>query len=228
MRALVVPELRRQYPGARIIHELPLRYSSNRIDLAAVTETEIVAVEIKSSRDVIYRLEKQLREFAPVSSRLIAALAPVWNRTLPMLEQKIGLGTSYFPQRTEAQKVIASINHPIEIWTVDAATHRVDEAERGWSRPGTPWSHRLLHMCHVAELLDIASRHRVAIAKRPTHFDLVKSCEDAMTGAEVRRAVCAALRGRHAFAAGTDPVVPVNQRRESPGSSKLGNLLGAS
>ena len=31
-------------------------YSSNRIDLAAVTETEIVSVEIKSSRDVLDRL----------------------------------------------------------------------------------------------------------------------------------------------------------------------------
>ena len=53
MRDLVVPELRRRWPTARIIHELPTRYSSNRIDLAAVTESAIIGVEIKSSRDVI-------------------------------------------------------------------------------------------------------------------------------------------------------------------------------
>ena len=38
MRALIVPELRKRYPSGRIIHELPLRYSTSRIDLAAVTE----------------------------------------------------------------------------------------------------------------------------------------------------------------------------------------------
>ena len=85
MRALIVPELRKRYPSARIIHELPLRYSTNRIDLAAVTEDEIVTVEIKSSRDVVDRLERQLREFAPISSRLICALAPKWNEKLPYL-----------------------------------------------------------------------------------------------------------------------------------------------
>jgi hypothetical protein len=76
MRALIVPELRKRYPSARIIHELPLRYSSNRIDLAAVTETEIISVEIKSSRDSLDRLEGQLRAFQPISARIITALAP--------------------------------------------------------------------------------------------------------------------------------------------------------
>ena len=53
MRALIVPELRKRWPAARIVHELPLRYSTRRIDLAAITETEIISVEIKSSKGTI-------------------------------------------------------------------------------------------------------------------------------------------------------------------------------
>jgi hypothetical protein len=108
MRDLIVPRLRAEYPGARIIHELPLRYSERRIDLAAITESEIVSVEIKSSNDVSDRLESQMRAFQPISS-----LAPVWNVKLPMAEKSFKkngrTGTSYITQYTEAQGIIARV-----------------------------------------------------------------------------------------------------------------------
>jgi hypothetical protein len=95
MRALVVPKLRARWPEARIIHELPLRYSKRRIDLAAVTPTEIIAVEIKSSRDVMDRLEAQIRAFLPVSQLVMVCLAPVWNEQLPVREEPRKWGTAY-------------------------------------------------------------------------------------------------------------------------------------
>jgi hypothetical protein len=210
MRALIVPALRKRWPGARIIHELPLRYSTNRVDLAAVTETEIVSVEIKSSRDVMDRLESQLRAFQPICSRTIAALAPRWNERLPMIERKFEGGTSYIPQYTETQEIIRKVGG-IETWTVDAAAGLIDVTCSGPYRANRPWLAQLLDMLHVTELVDIADRHRVAKAKRPVHFNLVSDLTDLLQGREVVKAVCAALRARNAFDKMSDAPIPYPQ-----------------
>lgn len=198
MRAVVVPELRKRWPGARIIHELPLRYSTNRIDLAAVTETEIISVEIKSSRDVMDRLEAQLRAFKPISARIIAALAPRWNEQLPMLEAKTQYGSSFTPQYTETQDIIRKV-HGIEVWTVDAAAGSLTVTDGGPYRSNKPWLAQMLDMLHVAELVEIARFHQISVAKRPVHFTLVTDLVDLMQGREVVKAACAALRSRNAF-----------------------------
>jgi hypothetical protein len=209
MRELVVARLRLDYPSARIIHELPLRYSSNRIDLAAVTETEIVSVEIKSSRDVSDRLEGQLRAFQPISARMIIALAPVWNVKLPLLEKPFrdrgGRSvTSFISQYTEAQSIVDRVGGAREIWTVDADAGSIDITDSGY-RNSRPWLAKMLDMLHVAELVEVASRHHCWSGKRPVHEQLVAACHDLMTGREIVTAVCAALRRREAFARGTDP-----------------------
>lgn len=212
MRELIVPELRRRYPSARIIHELPLRYSTNRIDLAAITETEIISVEIKSSKDVTDRLEAQLRGFMPICSTIIVALAPKWNEQLPALEVNVPAGkgfrsyTAIRPRRTEAQEIIYRVGHGgIGIWTVDAGAGSIAETERAHrNRSWRPWLYRMLDVLHVSELITVAARHRTWSGKRPTHDDLVQACADLMTGREIVTAVCRALRERNAFAVGTD------------------------
>lgn len=206
MRDIIVPRLRERYPSARIIHELPLRYSSNRIDLAAVTETEIVSIEIKSSKDVADRLEAQLRAFAPISSRTIVALAPKWNEELPSLKKPIRGGICYSPQHTEAQGVIHRVGGCLDVWTVSAEAGTIEVTQESY-RTQRPWSYQLLHMLHVQELVCIAGRHRCWQGKRPVHLDLVNACNDLMTAREVTAAVCAALRERSAFAAASDPPV---------------------
>jgi hypothetical protein len=206
MRAIVVPELRKRWPGARIIHELPLRYSTNRIDLAAVTETEIISVEIKSSRDVMDRLEAQLRAFQPISARIIAALAPRWNEQLPMLETKVQYGTCFAPQYTETQDIIRKVGG-IEVWAVDAAVGSLNVTDGGPYRSNKPWLAQMLDMLHVSELVDIARRHQICVAKRPVHFTLVTDLVDMLQGREVVRSACAALRARNAFDKMSDPPV---------------------
>ncbi|MCK1503908.1 hypothetical protein [Bradyrhizobium sp. 18] len=203
MRALIVPELRKRWPGARIIHELPLRYSTNRIDLAAVTEAEIVSIEIKSSRDVMTRLEGQLRAFKPISSRIIAALAPCWNEQLPMIETKIRYGTCYSPQYTPTQELIHKIGG-IEVWTVGVTAGTVKVTDGGPYRANKPWLAQMLDMLHVSELEAIAHGHQIAVAKRPTHLTLVTDLVDMLQGREVVKAVCRALRSRNAFDKASD------------------------
>lgn len=57
IRAKVEAELRRQFPTARIIHELVLSSGVSRLDLAAVTRDQIIVAEIKSERDTLSRLK---------------------------------------------------------------------------------------------------------------------------------------------------------------------------
>lgn len=211
MRALIVPELRKSYPTARIIHELPVRYSTNRIDLAAVTESEIVSVEIKSSKDVIDRLEAQLRAFLPISSRIIAALAPRWNEKLPMIETKGDTFSAHRQQFTDTQEIIRRVGG-VEVWTVDAANNAIEVTDGAWRRARKPWLAQMLDMLHVAELVAIADRHRVAVPKRPNHLTLVSELVDMLQGREVVAAVCRALRERDAFCDGTDEPILINQK----------------
>lgn len=208
MRALIVPKLRAMFPGARIIHELPLRYSSNRIDLAAIGASEIVSVEIKSSRDVADRLEAQLRAFEPISSRMICALAPQWNEELPQIEKKGRGYTAYIRQYTETQAIINRVGrfaqHAVEVWTVDVDKGSIEPTTAAYLGR-RPHLSQMLDMLHNIELERIATAHRVSVGKRSTHEFMVSQCWELMTGKEIVTAVCRALRSRHGFGAESDP-----------------------
>ncbi len=215
MRALIIPELRKRWPTARVIHELPLRYSTNRIDLAAVTETEIISIEIKSSRDVLDRLEAQVRAFALISSPGDCGTCSEMESGADLVETvptKYGTSTTYTKQSSETQELIERIRKVgdldhLETWTVCHETGAVEVTEGRYRNSSTPWLARMLDLLHVAELEQVAYRHRISVGKRPTHAFMVSQCLDLMTGREVVAAVCAALRARDAFAEGTDPPI---------------------
>lgn len=209
MRDVMVAKLRELRPSARIIHELPLRYSQRSIDLAAVTGNEIITCEIKSSRDVIDRLAAQLAAFGPVSTRLLVALAPRWNEKLPDIERagKLPGSTMIVPQYTEAQQVCraAREQHPhIQIVTCCAETGSIEMDP--WYYHGAnrrPSTHAMLEMLHVRELVHLAMVH--GFASRERHDDLVQACWSALTGEQILRGFCAALRSRDGFAKESDP-----------------------
>lgn len=223
MRALIEPELRRLYPGARIVHEPSLRYSESRLDMAAITARDIVGVEIKSSRDVIDRLERQLRSFAPICAKIILALAPCWNEQLPhriepMIRKGAEIGRRHIAQYTPAQQIVEDIGGAIEIWTVDAESGRVERTREVYSANDAPWLAKMLELLHVAELTQVAAAHRIPPAER--HDRLVRQCVELMTGSEILKAVCGALRARDAFAAGSD--APIGALRSVERDSRLG------
>lgn len=205
MRKLICPMLRKAYPGSRIIHELPLRYSSNRIDMAAVTNDSIISVEIKSSKDVIDRLEYQVRAFLPICTKVIVALAPKWNKKLPDTEIVKPGSKTLISNLTETQSILKRIGGHIETWTVCHETSLIDITDGGWLTSLTPWSSRMLDMLWRKELEEIADVHRVSIPKRASHAVIRDSCEAMMSGSEVRKAVCSALRRRSAFDKASDP-----------------------
>jgi hypothetical protein len=203
MRDLIVPVLRKRWADARVIHELPLRYSSNRIDLAAVTPSEIISVEIKSSRDTSDRLEAQIRAFLPVSARVIVALAPADNLDLPGKMQSTKGGSRWVKHWTEAQAILERIGsgQHIERWTVCHETGRIEQPY--WDRRyQVPWTARMLDMLWNSELETITG------GRTGTHEYLVRVADMTLTGAAARRAVCRALRARAAFDVASDPPIP--------------------
>ena len=203
MRALVHAQLRRDHPGARIIHELPLRYSERRIDVAAIARDTITCVEIKSSRDVVDRLEGQLRGFQPISHNLIVALAPELDPEPVRVEMvgRKGVRRTRFDY-SAAHDAITSAGGSIGIWHVSADAGTV-KVERSHWRQAHIWPARLLETLHVAELVTIAEHHGVACG--PPHVRAVAGLAQMLREPEIVRAVCWTWRRRDAFAEGTDP-----------------------
>lgn len=214
MRTIAAAALRRAYPDARIVHELPVRYSTNRIDIAAIRPAAIICLEIKSSRDVIDRLEAQLRAFQPVSHRLIVALAPKHNEKLPSVEEPVirkgnTIGITFRRPRTDAQDVIQRVGG-CTTWTIDAETGALegDVVEQPYHRPGPCWATKMLDMLWRDELAEIARRFSISGGRRnPTHLDYRNACAEALTGRQATEAVCQALRARDAFDAASDPPI---------------------
>lgn len=213
MRRLMVAMMRTRWPSARIVHELGLRYSTNVIDLAAITEREIIAVEIKSSRDVLDRLEKQVRAFAPICSKVIVALAPKWTETKhrESTEQNVQVRRAKNFERHDALGMLDMVgSHHVAPWLCCAESSRIEAV--GWdgdSRNLFPWPVRMLEMLHVAELQQIALEQRIGIGS--THAKLVAALCNSMYGRDVARSVCSALRMRRSSNAMSDPPIGRDQ-----------------
>lgn len=166
IRAKAEAALREVWPDARIVHELMLRQGGCRIDLAAITETRLIVVEIKSERDVLTRLKEQARQAAAVADGFSAALAE-----------------KYWRKAWEDGHV--SI--------IDAAKEDeiTDNLRRNIRRvhAATTNSPARLNMLWASELRSIAGANG-------TRQTCILKASDELSGAEVRRRVCAALRAR--------------------------------
>lgn len=74
IRLLVVERLREMVPGCRIIHEINAESFGNRIDVLAVGEDWMVAVEIKSKKDKLDRLPAQIEAMRKVTPSVYSAI----------------------------------------------------------------------------------------------------------------------------------------------------------
>lgn len=213
MRGLMVSMMRTRWPSARIVHELGLRYSTNVIDIAAITEREIIAVEIKSSRDTLERLEKQVRAFAPICAKVIVALAPKWTEAKRggSTVQNVHARRAKNIERHDALGMLDMVgSHHVAPWLCCAESRRIEAV--GWdgdSRNPFPWPVRMLEMLHVAELQQIALEQRIGVGS--THAKLVAALCSSMPGRDVARSVCFALRMRRSSNAMSDAPINVDQ-----------------
>lgn len=209
IRDAVVARLRQIMPGARIVHELNVAgQGSNRIDVAAIGKQAIVAVEIKSRKDTLKRLDEQWEAFARCCHYVVVAAhekhfvkhrEPGWGDHAP----------------TEIR-----LNHPgFDRWERRNRVWRFPRPEREPHRYEAPWTFcpvkdvakqpkasAMLGMLWASELRAECARHRLACDARRTMPVMVADMVWNMTGREICEAVCRQLRQR-AFVRADAPIV---------------------
>lgn len=202
--------LRQRCPDARIIHELVLEQGGSRIDLAAVTPDMIVAVEIKSERDVLDRLKHQLEAALKVADHVVLAASPCKVAKLadlharfcydePWVEDRDKSGNLISTRPAENPKYVGPWPQRVRVLVEVEDEFLIDPDFRlPFPRPqrnpiGSPrrdlspynrlcmlWASELQAISNLASKREVCASHVV----------------ETMTGGDIRRAVCAALRQR--------------------------------
>jgi hypothetical protein len=160
--------LRATWSGARIVHELMLRQGGCRIDLAAITADRLIVVEVKSERDVLTRLKRQAEQ-----ARVVA----------------------------DGFSVILPEKHWRKAWEENHVSI-LEAGEEDEFRLHLQRDQRRAYeaTCNAPARLDMLWAEELRIVAgsgaKATRDYSIRCASDSLTGAEVRRRVCAALRAR--------------------------------
>lgn len=193
IRAKAEAFLRGAYPEARIIHELMLEQFGNRIDLAAVTPDKIVAVEIKSERDVFTRLPEQIRAAVKVSREVYVCTAAKHAPKITALTDMHLYNAPGCPPNPDYLRELTWCGILAEGETGDLGPYGQRHAY-GVERNRILNPHDLLKMCWASELRAVCFDLGVG-QKATRHGCMMQACE-ALSGREIRRRVCRELRRR--------------------------------
>lgn len=177
IRDAAVVRSRQLWPNGRIIHELNIDQGEARADLAVVTPSRLILIEIKSERDKLHRLGHQLRHFGPVSHAVIVAAHQRWC---------IG---SKLPN--ECVRTIIDYAGAGHLWRHPQVASWVAPAQ--WS---VPWHWRMLTLLWLDELRAIAARLNLQRVQSSTAGEMARSLALQMAGRDAEAAVCQALRQR--------------------------------
>lgn len=168
LRGKAEAALRETWPGARIIHELMLRQGGCRIDLAAVMPDRLIVVEVKSERDVLTRLKRQAEQAREVADGFSVILPEKhWRKAWE--ENHVSI---------------------LEAGQEDAFRLHLQRDQRR-AYQATCNAPARLAMLWAEELRIVAES-----GSKATRDYSIRHGSDSLTGAEVRRRVCAALRAR--------------------------------
>lgn len=199
VREAVVARLRALRPEARIMHEVNACSFGNRIDVLAVSPAEIIAVEIKSAKDKLDRLPDQMKAMKRCSH---AALAVLHEKFL--LENEVSYWANADFERDGKMFALVS---PADHRDVPRGSLWVyPEANRGrfnlgaWRDPQQavckPLPPSAIDILWRGELAAMAARHGIAGMKSATMERLVNALRWNLTGAQLTKGICAALRAR--------------------------------
>lgn len=199
IRVPVVERLREIIPGCRIIHEINAASFGNRIDVLAVGRDRIAAVEIKSSKDKLDRLEDQLTAMRGVAHHVFAAIhekfledRPKINCVVPPEQCRRACAVWVYPRRERGG------------WSPGSEW----EARARWVKPEVCLPANAIHALWRDELHAICRGLNVGAVSKLTMPEAIDLIRWHMTGAEITRAICAALRARECVEADA-PIVPL-------------------
>ncbi|WP_336801682.1 hypothetical protein [Kaistia sp. MMO-174] len=187
MRDLIEAWGRRRWPGARVVHELVV--ADCRIDMAFISADHLAGVEIKSSRDVMTRLDRQIETFREHLPEVWLAYAPRW---LPVLGYDGG-----------NRRLGSGIGHIIVSDAVDEMIPFSATSRRGYPRKAVideMITSKMLNLLWRDEAFAIAQRTgAVKVNSRSSLQAMKPALARALTGGQIVREVCRSLRDRDAF-----------------------------
>lgn len=194
IREAVVLRLREIIPGCRIIHEINAASYGNRIDVLAVGEAQIAAVEIKSEKDKLDRLPEQVRAMRHVTNSVFVALH---EKFLPLLRDDVTI-----PNEASGATVWV---YPIK--NRNGHIHCGSEwVERDrWKKRLACLPPGALMMLWREELQAICGSIGIRGSSRLTMEEAADHIRWNMTGQKITRVVCATLRARDCVEA--DPAI---------------------
>lgn len=191
MRDEVADYLRSSLPNVRIVHELVMGHV-NRADLAAIGRDRIVAVEIKSARDVLKRAEKQMDTFTRLAHHAIL-----------VLDQKFFDREPYDSGGARCAAPDGVDRSGGEIWHYPRPAPSADYGGGSmyqWRLPRPtlkqPRAFNFLGLLWRSELVAEAQRHGIDATRRMDMVAISSQMAWQMTGREIAEAVCRQLRAR--------------------------------
>lgn len=200
VREAVVAHIRTIRPNARIIHEINCSsYGPNRIDVLAVSPTDILAVEIKSKKDKLDRLPAQIVSMRACASHVYAALHEKF--LVPLGRAEHGMGVTAPEQASGAM-----------VWVfprIDRKGHvecRYEWIERDrWTKPKLCLPPGAIHLLWREELQSICSSLGVTGVSKLNMPEAIDVITWSLTGEQITRTICATLRARRCVEA--DPKI---------------------
>lgn len=213
IRAKIEIALRREFPAARIVHELNMSQGGVRLDMAAVRPDGITLVEIKSERDVLKRLRDQITAALRITGDVRVYAAEKHRAALldaGRSEQADADGKTIIDWVTEGSSRIGrSRKNPAYIAELRRARVMI-EAGEGFEDldryQGVHWLRDVmehmadpraqLEMLWADELRELLARHRVGTTPRASREVNKRLALELLTGRQIRESVCASLRDR--------------------------------
>ena len=217
IRDAVVDKIRTYRPKARIIHEInalnAYAGATCRIDVLVVDRTEIIAVEIKSKKDKLDRLEAQISAMRGVAHRTVVALHEKF-----LVEKQTNRHAAHYERDgvfyMRRPPMIPNIGHrDVDLWVYPQKRRVMDPGAvdfyDAWHFPYRNIEAALpdgaISMLWRAELLALCQSHVLPCGRRTTMGKLIAALRWHCTGAEITKGVCAALRARQCVEA--DPPI---------------------
>lgn len=196
IRDPVVTRLRELMPAARIIHEIQSACQGpTRIDVLAVTPDRIAAVEIKSSRDKLDRLPAQLEAMRGCAHHPIVALHAKHFE----VKETSSAGTWISAPKAAGYGVVWGFDLPHAHGVEQYQRHEIHDRWAKWRACAPDGAIAMLWRDELREIVsrrDLSSR-----TSKLTIPELIDIVEWNLTGSEVTREVCRALRARECIEA---------------------------
>lgn len=213
IRAKVEEMMRMRWPEARIIHELQLEEGGVRIDLAAVGPDFIAVAEIKSEKDTLKRLVRQVEVSLKVANEVWVCIHHKHEADLT--------NAAAAPKYTETEtRAFRSIPYKARLLIErDGQDYLVGHDYALRVPPPFPSPIKVWQMLWTAEMSRELAPHGGGAG------NMGKKTRDAvewLSGGQIRRAVCRQLRQRQFPRA--DPAVPFGDASFAPDPKKVERL----